>query len=232
MPTDTRVSRRSFVLGGTAATLATTFLAATVAPRSALAAPTAEQVADRVQEFYDQTKTYKASFKQNYTIKSQGVKKESTGKVAFEKPGKMSFTYDQPNGNRVTSDGKIIRVYEKENEQMYETPVQKSQYPAALAFLMGEGKLKKDFNLKLLDPVQLRFEGGYVIECTPKEATPAYQKTLLYVDSATSQVRRVLILDAQGNKNRFEFTDPVVNETLAKGTFDFTPPKGTKIIKP
>src|SRR5207244_2452713 len=98
--------------------------------------------------------------------------------------------------------------YEKDNEQMYESNVDKSQYPAALAFLMGEGKLTKDFTLKLLDATTMKFEGGFVLEATPKDATPAYQKLLMYVDGQTNQVRRVLILDAQGNRNRFDFIDP------------------------
>jgi outer membrane lipoprotein carrier protein len=144
----------------------------------------------------------------------------------------MSFKYDAPNGNRVVSDGKTIRVYEKDNEQMYEVPVAKSQYPAALSFLMGQGQLTRDFKLRLLDPTQMKFEGGYVLEGTPKDATPAYQKMLLYVDAATNQVRRVLILDAQGNRNRFDFGAPAVNEPVPKGEFDFVPPPGTKIIKP
>jgi outer membrane lipoprotein carrier protein len=222
-----RLSRRSMLalsLGASAAVLV---------PGSAWAGPpTADDIAGRVQTFYDATKTFQAGFKQSYLIKSQSKRKDSSGKVAFEKPGKMSFLYDAPNGNRVTSDGKIIRVYEKDNEQMYETAVQKSQYPAALAFLMGEGKLQKDFTLKLLDASTMKFEGGYVLEATPKEATPAYQKMLLYVDSQTNQVRRVLILDAQGNRNRFDFADPVVNKTIPPDTFNFTPPKNTKIIRP
>jgi outer membrane lipoprotein carrier protein len=130
------------------------------------------------------------------------------------------------------SDGTTIRVYEKENEQMFETPVKGSQYPAALSFLMGQGKLTKDFALRLLDPAEMKFEGGYVIEGTPKEATPAYQKLLLYVDAQTNQVRRALILDAQGNRNRFDFTAPVVNQASAPGEFVFTAPPGTKVIKP
>lgn len=201
-------------------------------PAAEAAGPTAEEIAGRVQRFYDATKTFRATFKQTYTIKVQNVQKVSTGKVIFEKPGKMSFKYDAPNGNRVVSDGNVIKVYEQENQQMYEVPVGKSQYPAALAFLMGKGQLTRDFSLRLLDASQMKFEGGYVLEGTPKEATPAYQKTLLYVDAATNQVRRVLILDAQGNRNRFDFEAPAVNEPVAKGEFDFIPPAGTKIIKP
>lgn len=200
--------------------------------RVSAAAPTADELGLRIQRFYDSTKTYKATFKQTYTIKVQNVRKISTGKVIFEKPGKMSFVYDAPNGNRVVSDGTTIKVYEKENEQMFETPVKSSQYPAALSFLMGQGQLTKDFKLRLLDPAQMKFEGGYVLEGTPKEATPAYQKMLLYVDAQTNQVRRVLILDAQGNRNRFDFTSPVVNEPVGKGEFDFIPPPGTRVVKP
>jgi outer membrane lipoprotein carrier protein len=206
--------------------------AETVGLRSAEGAPSALEVATRVQRFYDGTKTYRASFKQVYFIKVQNKKKDSKGKVVFEKPGKMSFSYESPNGNRVVSNGKVIKVYEKEAEQMYESPVQKSQYPAALSFLLGEGKLTKDFKLKLLDASTMKFEGGHVLEGVPKEASPAYQKVLLYVDGETAQVRRVLVLDAQGNRNRFDFSDPVLNEPVKASEFEFTPPKGTKIIKP
>jgi outer membrane lipoprotein carrier protein len=231
MPTlmTTRTSRRSFLL----ATSALLALSPFAAPTEALAAgPTALEVAARVQAFYDGTKTFQAAFTQSYFIKVQNKKKESKGRVAFEKPGKMSFIYDAPNGNRVVSDGTVIKVYERESEQMYETPVGKSQYPAALSFLMGQGKLAKDFELRLLDPSTAKFEGGYVLEGTPKEATPAYQKMLLYVDGPTAQVRRVLIVDAQGNRNRFDFASPTVNQPIEPATFTFTPPKGTKIIRP
>ena len=86
-------------------------LAVVLGARDAHAAkPTAEEVAGRVQKFYDGTKTFRATFKQVYFIKVQNKKKESKGKVVFEKPGKMSFSYDTPNGNRVVSDGKVIKV--------------------------------------------------------------------------------------------------------------------------
>ena len=230
----TRALPRQFLLGLLLALPAAAAVATvTACPATALAAaPTADEIAARVQKFYDSTKTFRATFKQTYTIKVQNVQKVSTGKVVFEKPGKMSWQYDAPNGNRVISDGNTIKVYEKENEQMYEMSVAKSQYPAALAFLMGKGSLTKDFSLRLLDAAQMKFENGYVLEGTPKDATPAYQKMLLYVDAQTNQVRRALILDAQGNRNRFDFETPAVNEPVAKGEFDFIPPPGTKIIKP
>lgn len=190
----------------------------------------AEEIADRVQAFYQQTRTFKASFKQKYWIKAHNKTKSSRGDVRFEKPGKMSWRYS--NGNRVVSDGKVIKVYEKENRQMYEQPLDKSQYPAALAFLVGEGDLKKSFRLRLLDSKQMKFEGGYVLEGVPVEATPAYQSLILYVDAKTAHVRRVMLLDAQGNRNVFTFDKPVVNKRSPKGEFEYTPPPGTEVVRP
>ena len=193
--------------------------------------PSADTIADRIQAFYDRTQTFQADFTQRYTIKAYSRTKDSHGKVSFEKPGKMSFRY-VTNGNRVVADGKLLRVYEDENRQMYEQPMEQSQYPAALAFLVGGGNVKKSFKLSKLDAERAKFPGGWVLVGEPREPTPAYQKVLLYVDSKTSQVRRVMLIDAQGNRNTFDFANPVVNRKPLPDEFHFSPPKGTKIIKP
>jgi outer membrane lipoprotein carrier protein len=115
---------------------------------------------------------------------------------------------------------------------MYEQPLEKSQYPAALAFLVGSGSLRQSFKLTQLDSKQMSFEGGYVLQGEPREATPAYQRMILYVDGATYQVRRVLLIDAQGNKNRFDFSGTQVNLPPPNGEFVFSPPAGTQVVRP
>jgi outer membrane lipoprotein carrier protein len=193
-------------------------------------ASSAQDIAQRVQNFYDNTKTFRADFKQTYVIRAGGIEKKSFGEVLFAKPGKMSWRYKN-NGNRVIADGHLIRVYEEENKQMFESDMGKSAYPAALSFLVGEGKLQQSFTLKKLDARQMKFEGGFVIEAKPKEATPAYKAMILYVDAATAQVRRVLLVDAQGNRNRFDFSSPAVNTKIEQTEFTFAPPAGTQIIR-
>lgn len=192
--------------------------------------PDAAEIGRRVQAFYDRTKSFRAGFDQRYLIKATGVEKKSSGEVIFEKPGKMSWRYTT-NGNRVVSDGKIIRVYERNARRMFESEMGKSPYPAALSFLVGDGKLNTAFSLKKLDAKQLKFEGGWVLEATPKDATPAYKTMILYVDSSTAQVRRVLLLDAQGNRNRFDFAKPSVNAKVQTGEFTFAPPDGTQVVR-
>lgn len=205
---------------------------------TAQADATAEQAAkvneavNKVQAFYEKTRSFKSPFTQEFTATLHNKKTSSKGVVTFAKPGKMAWEYSEPNGNRVVSDGQKLRVYEAANKQMYEQVVDKSQYPAALSFLTGEGKLTDSFTFELYDGEKMSFPGGNVLVGTPKQATPAYKKVLFYVDKATSQVRRVMILDGQGNRNRFDFLSPKVNEAVPATQFQFTPPAGTNIIKP
>jgi outer membrane lipoprotein carrier protein len=126
----------------------------------------------------------------------------------------------------------MLRVYEAANKQMYEQQVDRSQYPAALAFLTGQGKLSDAFSFELYDGEKMNFPGGKVLVGSPRQPTPAYQKVLFYVDANTAQVRRVLILDGQGNRNRFDFVNPRVNEAVTATQFKFTPPPGTSIVRP
>lgn len=215
--------------------LAAAAFVSTASEHAAVAAPqgtelTAEDIGGRVQAFYDKTTSFRANFDQKYLIKATGIEKKSNGEVVFEKPGKMSWRYKN-NGNRVVSDGKFIRVYERDNRQMFESEMGKTPYPAALAFLVGDGKLLTSFTLRKLDAKQMKFEGGWVLEAKPKEASPAYQTMILYVDGTTAQVRRVLLLDAQGNRNRFDFSKPNVNTKIQPGEFAFAPPTGTQVIR-
>jgi outer membrane lipoprotein carrier protein len=209
------------------------FATDTVAQTSqALPAAKALETATKVQAFYDKTTTFSSDFTQEFFVKSHNVKKQSKGRVIFAKPGKMHWTYDEPKDNRVVSDGAILKVYEASNKQMFEQNVDKSQYPAALAFLVGGGKLQEIFNFDLFDGKDMNFPGGLVLVGTLKTSTPAYTKVLFYVDAQSAQVRRVLIVDGQGNRNRFDFANPRVNETVKEDTFKFTPPAGTQVIRP
>lgn len=190
----------------------------------------ADQIADRVQGFYDKTQTFKARFSQRFWMKMRNKTKNAGGVVVFQKPGKMSWRYT--NSNRIVSDGKLIRVYDADNKQMYEQPLDKSQYPAALAFLVGGANLKQAFTLSKLDAAELKFSGGYVLLGLPKQPTAAYQKVLFYVDGKTAQVRRVLLLDAEGNRNRFDFDAPQVNLKIPTNEFVYTPPPNTVTVRP
>jgi len=233
-----RIASLTFALAVAVSVAAPSFAQAPAAPAPAPAAPAApaganvQTVVNDVQSFYNRTTSFQSDFQQEYWVKLHNVKKTSHGHVTFAKPGKMDWVYDDPQGNRVVSDGNLLRVYEAANRQMYEQQVNASQYPAALSFLTGQGKLTDTFDFELFDGKQFNFEGGWVLVGVPKTPTPAYQKVLFYVDQKTSQVRRVMVIDGQGNRNRFDFSNPKVNVPVPPAQFNFIPPAGTSIVRP
>jgi outer membrane lipoprotein carrier protein len=207
--------------------------AQTAAPAAADPLPTAQTVVDAVQAFYNKSSSFKSEFNQTFLVKAYNMTKRSHGRVVFAKPGKMDWSYDDPAGNRVVSDGTTVRVYEAANQQVYETPFNASQYPAALSFLTGQGQLSASFDFELRDGAgAMGFPGGYVLIGVPKTPTSAYQKVLFYVDKDSLQIRRVLILDGQSNQNRFDFVEPHVNEPVDPNQFVFVAPPNTTVIRP
>jgi outer membrane lipoprotein-sorting protein len=193
----------------------------------------AEEVAATVDELFTKQRTYKARFKQDYVAKVAGVTKTSTGMVSVERPSKISFRYDAPNMNRIVSDGATLAVYTAEDGQMFTQPVAKTEYPGALAFIMGRG-LRASFTFTFND--KAKFEGGPVLVGKPRGETPAYESVLFYIDRALLEkkspgaIRRVLVLDAQGNKNRFDFEGAEQPASFDASEFTFTPPPGTHVV--
>ena len=229
----------ALAIGGAPLTLSTDAHAqAAPAPAATPAGPTpappaqAQAITQQVQAFYDRSSSFDADFKQEYWIKQYNTKKLGHGHVVFKKPGKMHWVFEEPKGNHLVSNGTKLKVYEAANNQMYEQDVSASQYPAVLSFLAGQGKLADAFDLQLFDGAQMNFPGGWVLVGVPKTPSAAYQKVFFYVDKQTAQVRRVLIVDGQGNHNRFDFERPRVDEKVDDSKFDFTPPPGTSIIHP
>ncbi|WP_437765016.1 outer membrane lipoprotein carrier protein LolA [Sorangium sp. So ce281] len=215
--------------------------AATSAPAPGTAAPpavppaevgSADAVAAEVDAIFVGKKTYSARFKQEHTQKVSGAVKKQSGALSVQKPDRISFRYDPPNQNRIVSDGVSLKVYVAEDRQMFVTPVQNSEYPGALSFLMGHG-LRPSFTFTFND--KAKFEGGPVLVGKPRAPTPHYEFVMFYIDKALlakkdpGVVRRVLIVDAQGNRNRFDFEDASQPASIDPAEFQFTAPPGTDV---
>jgi outer membrane lipoprotein-sorting protein len=204
----------------------------TAAPIPPPAPGSADEIAAQVDAIFLGQKRYKAAFKQEHTQKVSGTVKKSNGTVLVEKPNKLSFRYAPPNNNRIVSDGTSLKVYVAEDSQMFVQPVEKTEYPGALSFLMGNG-LRPSFTFTLHD--KAKFEGGPVLNGKPRAPTPYYDYVLFYVDKALLEkkdpgvIRRVLIVDAQGNRNRFDFENVSQPASIDPSEFVFSPPPGTNI---
>lgn len=194
----------------------------------------ADEVAEKIDGIFQPKKIIQAKFKQEFTIKAQGTTKSSSGVIIVEKPGKLSMRYDAPSKNRVVSDGKEIKVYVADDNVMYVSPVQGKEIPGAMSFMMGSG-LRNNFDFTFNDKAKAVWTAGPVLWGKPRSATPHYDAVFFYVETALldkkdpALMRRVLIVDTQGNKNRFDFSDVSAPASVDAKEFTFDPPKGTDI---
>jgi len=200
----------------------------------------ARTVAGAVQSFYNQTRGVRASFYQTYYHKLYDRYDRSRGRVTFAKPGKMRWDYARPNGKVITSNGDHLTIYEPGDEgqrgQCFEREMDEHQLPGAFSFLTGTGRLEQDFTFRLLDPARQGYPEGYVLELRPREPSPHYDRILFYVlkqnGRPTGVVRRVLIVDPSGNRNRFDFSNLQWNPNVTASTFRYQPPGGVQCTRP
>lgn len=202
----------------------------------------AATVASLVQSFYDQTTSFEADFRQSQFLRAYSRTENARGRVVFKKPGMMRFDYASPNGQVFVSDGTRLLIYQppaagESNGQLIERALGQDQLPAAFGFLMGTGRLDHDFTFRLLDPDHREFATGYVLELTPRTPSPHFERLVLYVQVTERDgrraglVERLLILDAAGNRNRFDFARPRYNRNVPASRFRYEPPRGTRRVR-
>ena len=194
---------------------------------------TPAEIVDRVQKFYERTQDFKADFRQTLINQAFGRKQVSDGTVRFKKPGKMRWDYATPEKKLFVSDGKVLWMYEPEDHQAFRQSLGDSTLSSALTFLAGQGRLDKEFDVAMAeDPAHFGEPGDHVIRLTPKTPTARYKSIVLDVDPRTFQVKQTFIFDTQNNINQVSFSKVMLNQKINDARFTWSPPPGTKIVKP
>lgn len=207
------------------------------APAAAAPVPAAAQsnldlqtVIDRMQKRYDQAKDFRARFSQNYSRSAMNRSTVSTGTVAFKKPGRMRWDYEHPEPRMFVSNGQVLWLYEPTEKQAFKQDLKNSQLPAALAFLMGKGKIADEFEVTFAKDGKYGRPGDYRLALTPKQPQSAYKSILFVVDPKEFLVRETLLVDPQGNTNHFVFDEMQVNDKVPDSLFKWTPPAGVRVV--
>ena len=190
----------------------------------------AATVVARVQKYYDATKDLRAKFEQQLESPSRAPSKAS-GEVWLKKPGKMRWDYARPDKKLMVSDGATLWVYEPEDEQAYKQDLKGNALPAQVSFLLGEGRLDKEFDASMTKLDGIGAE-ELALKMVPKIGTTAYRYLVFVVDGKSGQVKQTVIYGQDGSTNRLTFADVQQNKGVDDGKFKFAPPSGTHILKP
>lgn len=188
-------------------------------------------VVGKLQARYDRTKTFRAAFTQVYKSAAFGRARTSSGKVVFKKPGKMRWDYDKPEPTLFVSDGKTLWMAQLQDKQAFRQSLGDSQLPAALVFLLGKGRLAKEFVIAFATDAAYGRPGDLRLSLTPKQPQATYKAITFVVDPKDYFVRETVLVDTQGNVNHLTFSAIEENPKLADALFAWSPGKDMRVIE-
>jgi outer membrane lipoprotein carrier protein len=227
-----------FSLPKAAAAVLVVFVALLLAAYPSIAdAPQSAQdaaILERIQGHYQNTSSFSAKFTEELSGIG-GTKQTRSGKVWYKRPGKMRWQFDTPRKETVVSDGHKLYDYQPDLNQVLEVPIEHAFKSAApLAFLLGMGNLRRDFNATLPTPTAsaaapMASDTMVRVVLTPKGGGDRVEMGL---DPSTYDLMAAKVTDAVGNTTSIHFSDVHTNVQLADSMFHFEVPPGADVVLP
>jgi outer membrane lipoprotein carrier protein len=184
----------------------------------------AEALARQVEERHRGVSDMKARFVQTYRSGALGREVVEQGVLSLKKPGRMLWEYQKPEKKTFVSDGNTFYFYVPADRQVIKRDgADLRGIPALL--LAGRGEILTHFKVALepTDPPLQR------LRLTPVKADPELDTVVLDVDAA-HRIRAIEVIDAQGNRSRFQFEGLQENLGLKDELFRFEVPRGVEVI--
>lgn len=188
----------------------------------------AAEVVREVQRRYDSTRDYSAEFHQTTEYRTLNRSISGRGNFYFSRPGKMLWRYEEPAGQFLLSDGRHFYFYQPAERQVIKTAVRgASRSDLPLSFLLGVGKLERDFRAELLESSA----DGHRLRLIPRRADTGLREIILTADAERYDVRRVRIEDGGGNLWTFGFENIRRGVGLDPSVFRLRVPQGVDIVE-
>jgi outer membrane lipoprotein carrier protein len=192
---------------------------------------TGQELLERIQIQYENTRDMTAEFEQNTHVKMLNKIQKAKGKVYLKRPGKMRWEYREPQKKEIIINGNRMWTYDPFQKQVTITDLSKvSGSQTFLTFLTGMGDLRKDFRLEAEGSETLKGDGLYQLRLSPNDPKTPFSKLTLFVDSKTFQIRGTSFLGLQEDLTVINYKNIVINKGIPEEIFNFHPPEGTEII--
>jgi outer membrane lipoprotein carrier protein len=194
-------------------------------------AQTTDEIVERVQKVYQDTKNFRAEFSQKLTLRATKRKRRAGGRVFFQKPHRFRFVYTRGEDKKVVvSDGKKVWTYLRDEGQVRIDPFS-PKLANSVRFLWGEGNLREHFDIRRHEGQKYGRAGDHLLELIPKVDEGHYKKLVFVIDPATFEVRETVVFDPVGNVNHMAFSRVQRNVEMAARLFRFKIPKGAQVVR-
>jgi outer membrane lipoprotein carrier protein len=192
--------------------------------------PCLRAAVDAVQKRYEAVEDLHARFEQtsrSVALGGPGSETRSAGEVVFAKPGRMRWSYQEPEPSLVVSDGHWLWIYDPGAGEAQKLPVTGGAMTgAAVQFLLGEGRIERDFRVS----AEACSASEARLSLVPREPA-TYEKLRIVTDPRSGDLRETEVVDLLGNVTRVAFRDVRTNAGAAPELFVFEPPEGVEMIE-
>ena len=186
--------------------------------------PTAQQVAQRVDKYYNGLHSLRTAFTESFH--GMGIDREESGTLLLRKPGKMHWSYTNPPGKVFLLDGKYAWFYSPGDAQVERVSAsQLDDLRSPLRFLLGHTQLQKELDGLTLSTT----DAGLQLSGVPKGMQNRVEKIVLGV-SADGVIHSMVINEIDGARTAFTFKESQADAPAPDTDFVFHPPPGVPVV--
>lgn len=186
---------------------------------------TATVLADRIDHHYNSLRSLEVHFVQTYA--GMGMNRHESGVLLLKKPGRMRWTYTQPDGKLFILDGHNGYFYSPGDTEVQRVPVkQLDDMRSPLALLLGHTQLAKELTGIAMKP---EGDGSYTLTGIPRgleKRVSAFSVTA----TPDGTIRALRVEETDGITNSFAFSGESANVPAPDASFVFTPPPGVHVV--
>jgi outer membrane lipoprotein carrier protein len=185
----------------------------------------ADALLRRVDEHYNRLISLQARYTEHYA--GMGLDRTESGTLLLKKPGRMRWSYDQPEGKVFVLDGKFAWFYTPGDAQAQRLPAkQLDDLRSPLRFLLGHTQLKKELgSLAITNDTH-----GIHIAGVPLGMEQRVRRLTLDVTSS-GEIQHMKIEEIDGATTEFVFTQVKENIPTREADFVFSPPAGVTVVE-
>ncbi len=195
------------------------------------------RVARNVIKKFKGIKTYTAGFR--IQTKDGRRIRNMRGSFYYQKPGKVRFSFSQPSGNLIVSDGKTMWVYIRRLNAVgkQDLTLKKKNESGRPIFVgtpgPGLARLFRKYHYRFDSPEQPRVVDGakvFVLDMEQREKIGGYENIKLFIDASSYLVRKAVASDGYGKTTTMTFIKPALDRQLDGTRFQYKPGRGVRVV--